>query len=331
MEESDIRNAVFDYFSGRATPLQKQAINVWLEDPSHHDQYYSWLHKWELDHLQAPASWQNAYARTQHRVTHRTLPAESTLPSGNTGPWYSREFRIAAAFVLLSALGISLYLMRDTILYTTVQATYGETKHTMLPDGSQVSLNANSSIRYARFGFGRGQREVSLSGEADFEISRTPDRKLFVVSTSTGLKVTVLGTAFTVFARPRGSQVTLRSGKVALQADRKRADPDIIMAPGDIVSINTAGELSRSHTSRPEHVSSWKEHMITLDRTSLLEISAILEEIYGFRVELNEPELGTRTATGMLPIQNAETALELVSDMFAIHFHREDDKIIFKN
>lgn len=331
MEDTDIKNAVFDFFSGRATPIQKQAVNEWLADVSNHDQYYRWLQEWELAHLQGTASWEEAFSRTQRQVD--SISASEGLPFSpvlkRSGIWKLFPYRAAA--VILFCTSLALYSVRDLIFFQTEKSAYGETRQTVLPDGSVVSLNANSSIRYPRFGFANGRRHVELSGEADFEIRKTADRQPFVVSTATGLRVNVLGTEFTVFARPRGSRVTLRTGKVTLQTNEKTGRRAIIMSPGDIVAINTEGKMSRSHTAKPEDYSSWKDRMITLDRTSLQEISTILEEIYGFRVELNEEGLRERTATGFLPVQNAETALELVSDMFDIHFTHENNIVIFKN
>ncbi len=331
MEYTDIKNAVFDFFSGRATPLQKQAVNGWLAEISNHDQYYRWLQEWELAHLQGKTSWEEAFSRTQRNVDGNSSGEERpAFPvAKKPGIWRVYPYRVAA--VVLFCLSLALYPLRDVIFFQTLKSAYGETMQTVLPDGSVVSLNANSSIRYPRFGFAGGRRHVELSGEADFEIRKTPDRQPFVVSTATGLKVNVLGTEFTVFARARGSRVTLRTGKVALQTSEKTGRRDIIMSPGDIVAISTEGKMSRSHTAKPEHYSSWKDRMITLDRTSLQEISTMLEEIYGFRVELGDEGLADRTATGFLPVQNAEMALELVSDMFDIHFTHENNKVIFKN
>ncbi len=330
MEDLVIKNAALDYFSGRATPLQKQAIEVWLRNPSNHELYYQWLHDWELRHLQAAAAWQGAFAKTRDRVNQNSREkASSSLPKKTVHWRYTYSRSMVAAVFLVALLGLSVYVTRENIFYKTSKAAYGETKQITLPDGSRVSLNANSSVRYPRFGFGQGTRQIELSGEADFEIERTPNRQQFIVSTATGLKITVLGTEFTVLARPRGSQVILRTGKVALQTTQIPENQPIVMSPGDIVAIGTDGKLSRSHTSRPEHYSSWKDHILTLDRTSLREITAILEDTYGFPIELQDPVLGNKTATGLLPVQNADTALELIADMFDISFTRQGDKVIF--
>lgn len=323
---------MLDYLAGQATPLQKKAIEEWLKDSLNHEQYYQWLHDWELSHLQARASWQQAFDRTQRQVGQAMPEVTPFRTISKSSRWWNQyPYQMIAAIFLLTLLGISLYGTRDFIFYKTVKTSYSETRLLTLEDGSQVTLNANSSLRFPRFGFGKGTRLVELSGEADFQIQHLPHHQRFLVVTPTGLHVTVLGTQFTVFARPRRSQVTLRTGKVALQMSQTPKSPAIIMKPGDLVEVNPTGTLKKSHTRTPEHYASWKIHQITLDRTSLREIAAILEESYGFQVELKDPELANRTATGLLPAQNADVALELIADLFDINFTHHENKIIFKD
>lgn len=331
MEEIVIKNAALDYFAGRATPLQKKAIEDWLREPMNHEQYYQWLHEWEINHLQATSSWEKAFNRTQHHIEQDRKVVGTVRSVSVIGWWKHYTFRIVAAIVLFTLFGLFVYKTRDFIFYQTIGTTYGETRKITLSDGSQVTLNANSSLRYPRFGFGKGTRQVELAGEADFEIKHTPKHQRFIVSTATGMTITVLGTEFTVFARPRRSQVILRTGKVALQTHSITKALPIVMKPGDMVAINGVGKLSRTHTAKPERYSSWKNHLIVLERTSLQEIAVMLEETYGFQVELKGPDLANRTATGSLPVQNADVALELIADLFDINFVHHENKVIFKD
>ncbi len=332
MEDQVIKNTVHDYFAGRATPLQKKVIEDWLKDADNHEQYYQWLHEWELNHLQGRASWEDAFQRTQ-QMLHQEPEPEATLQTEHTPVrWWNRTpVRLIAAVLVVAFLGVSFPAVRNLIYYQTSETGYGETRKISFEDGSSVTLNANSSLRYPRFGFGEGTRRVELRGEADFQIEHTPQHQPFIVSIPSGLEVNVLGTQFTVFARSRRSQVTLRSGKVALQMKQAPQASPLVMKPGDLVVVNPSGKLSRSHTAHPEQYASWKDHHLTLNRTSLRELASILEETYGFEVEINDPELASRTATGLLPAENPEATLELIAELFAINFTRHDNRIVFKD
>lgn len=330
MEERVIKNAVQDYFAGQATPLQKKAIELWLKDPDNHEQYYQWIHDWESSHLQAHSAWEAAFDRTQRKV-EQDMPEKEQAGNTLKITWWGNRYRMIAAILIFAIAGALIFFTKDLIFYQTISAAFGETKQFTLPDGSKVTLNSNSSLRIPRFGFNQGSRLVELSGEADFEIRHMLNHRRFVVITSRGLNVEVLGTQFTVFDRPRRSQVTLRTGKVALQVHKGSQAPAIIMKPGDLVIVDNRGKLSQSHTPTPERYASWKDRQITLDRTSLEEIAATLEEIYGFQVEVKGPDLTGRTATGLLPTRNPDTALELIAVLFDINFTRHDNKVIFRD
>ncbi|RRB07236.1 FecR family protein [Larkinella rosea] len=94
-------------------------------------------------------------------------------------------------------------------------------KHVLLPDGSSVVLRKNSQLHYAKV-FTGDKREVYLSGEAFFEVSKNPQKPFFVIAN--GLITKVLGTSFSVKAY--GSEgrviVVVKTGKVSVFAQNDR-------------------------------------------------------------------------------------------------------------
>lgn len=332
MEDIIAKKVFFDYFRGHTTPLQKKAIETWLQNQANHEQYYQWLHEWELTNLQATTSWQEAFLRTQAQV-NQTTPTTSPFVAiaSNRSWWSGYGQKMVAAVLLLTLLGATLFGLKGHILYKTIQVGYGQTQQVKLSDGSVVTLNANTLLRYPRFGFGRGTRTVYLTGEAAFNVQHTPQHQRFVVNTPKGIQVTVLGTEFTVFARPRRSQITLLTGKVALRMNHEPLAPAIIMKPGDLVAVDPSGKWIRGHTKNPQVQVAWKQQRITLERTSLKEIADIIQENYGFEVEIKDPELAGRTATGSFPAHNIDEVLDMITELFAINFTRQNNKIVFKD
>ena len=114
--------------------------------------------------------------------------------------------RIAAILLipLLSILSGYLYFnpvdQKGSIGNLVVHADRGERSGVTLPDGTQVKLNAESSLSYTH-DFGRELRQVNLEGEAYFEVTRNED-KPFVVHTEY-LDIEVLGTSFNVYSYER--------------------------------------------------------------------------------------------------------------------------------
>ena len=142
---------------------------------------------------------------------------------------YWRPIGIAAS-VLLVALLIG-FLLRNSVPDETVVATqYGETQEFTLPDGTEVFLNANSTLRYSA---DETPREVWLEGEAYFQVVKqknglTKRADDFRVHTQ-NLTVRVLGTRFVVDSRKE--QVVLDEGKVEVQP-RTDGQSHLSLAPG---------------------------------------------------------------------------------------------------
>lgn len=340
MEDHINKELLFSYFSGKASPFEKKHIETWLGDLANRNLYYLWMHEWETANPQLSSDWQEAFHATRQRIAETASDPESgngrtafRIKPRSTGLW-----TLVASLLLLLGLG---WLGSDTILFQTVSTTFGETKRYTLPDGSVVALNANTRIRFSRFGFtenllpaflskGMNCREVELTGEADFTVKHLPDHRKFVVKTDKGLNVVVLGTEFTVFNRERRTQVVLRSGKVQLDLSENRKSSHLTMKPGDLVILNE-GKLNLRKIKSPETLSDWKSHRFTFDNTSLDEIANLLRENYGLSVKLEGEGLSERTISGSFPAQNANELIRLVAELYQINYYRDDNSITFTN
>lgn len=337
METIINKTILYAYFSGMATPIQKKAIETWLVGTDNRAQYYQWLHEWELAHLQTAPNWQPAFAQTAARLNTPFRATESGEEPTRTN-WF---WRSANAWLVAATLALLLggWLFVDVIRYETVQTGFGETRALTLPDGSTVTLNANSAVRFNRFGFGtqlpnylsaiQPSRRVYMTGEADFRVRHLPNHQHFVVITPKGLNVTVLGTEFTILGRARKTQVTLRSGKVELTLAQKNEQLPLTMQPGDVVILEPTGQFARRRINNPEAAAAWKNHRFTFEQTSLGEVAALLEENYGLRVTIASPELAARTVSGSFPAHNADDVLKLMADLLQINYTRDNDRVLF--
>ena len=122
----------------------------------------------------------------------------------------------------------------------TVRIPRGMSRRLVLPDGSRVWLNAESSLSYPGSFGGRERREVTLQGEAYFEVA--PDSlHPFVVETA-ALQTQVLGTSFNVRAySPEDTRVTLLRGE--REGERQ--------APGGNCCSDRGKERTAAWTGRP--------------------------------------------------------------------------------
>jgi len=117
--------------------------------------------------------------------------------------------RFVSAAVVLLLLGSISWFWFDGKKSVVIQTAYAQQKMVVLPDQSQVKLNANSTLSFYKNWKNDEVRKVWLTGEAYFEVEKTQraDNKFQVITDD--LKVEVLGTVFNVNARSIATEVFL--------------------------------------------------------------------------------------------------------------------------
>ncbi|RYF46971.1 MAG: DUF4974 domain-containing protein, partial [Cytophagaceae bacterium] len=214
--------------------------------------------------------------------------------------------------------------------YQTIETAFGETRRLTLSDGSQVTLNAHSTLRIPRFGFGNKTRTVWLTGEGAFSISHTPTHQRFIVNTDRGVDVVVLGTEFNVYTRPTGTKVVLSKGAIQLNYTRPaRPKYQLRLKPGDVVNVDSSGLLTQNHTDEPDISSAWSDHRFVFNRTTVREITNLLRDTYNLRVILKSQELASRTITGSFKANNADEFLQVVTGLLEINYKQHDNTVTF--
>jgi len=128
------------------------------------------------------------------------------------------RLKIAVAAMIFIIAGAGYWFKENGVLLAPAQkeiVTTGKRKTVKLPDGSLITLEPNSKLGYPKQ-FTGDTREVSLTGEAFFEVKPNPE-KPFIVRTPYVI-ATVLGTSFNVEAYLNGiARVVVSTGRVKVQ------------------------------------------------------------------------------------------------------------------
>jgi len=234
---------------------------------------------------------------------------------------------VAASFaaVLLITFGIYYYQQPEQITYVT---GYGETKEIILPDSSKVILNANSQLSFINNWEGQTAREINIEGEAFFDVVHKVDHQPFKVFSSQGVSIEVLGTEFNVYNRSEETEVVLSSGLVTLSFPVKEKEGKIVMNPGDLVEFKES-KYQRKQVNTSLYTS-WKDNILNLDETSLEEIIKMAKNNYGIEVEVMNSSALKQTASGSMPLGDAENFMEQISKIFNIEIEQEQSKYLIK-
>ncbi len=136
----------------------------------------------------------------------------------------------------------------------TMRTPRGGQHRLTLPDGSVVWLNAASSITFPPLFQGR-EREVSMTGEAYFEIARDPARP-FYVTVNDRLRVAVLGTSFNINAYDDESSINtvLVEGSVRVNHDNASR----VLTPGQQALVAADGDITLRNDVDLQAETAWK-------------------------------------------------------------------------
>lgn len=268
----------------------------------------------------------------------------------------------AAAILVLAAVGVYQYKkdnkpqVQTTVTYHEVAAKFGTRSYVDLPDGSRLWLNAGSKVRYAD-GFATGTRELTLSGEAYFDIKHDPGQPFLIHAG--GLDVRVLGTSLNVRAYPGDPviETTLIQGKAEIDLPGKAESP-IVLKPNEKVTMRTeafadgAGNKTRTGpaadntqaaettyqrnrvTADPTYgtivETSWVEDKLVFRKEPFRDVAVKLERWYNIRFHFENDKYQDELLTGYFkdqPIKNVMDGLQL---SLGFHYEIAGDSILIK-
>jgi transmembrane sensor len=330
MEASITRELIFGHFANKITPLQRRQIDDWLQTEGNEELYYKWLEEWENSNPEYQPDSELlveeylCYIRSNPRQGNQAGEPHPEQRFKQSRRWWTLTMAAAIAVLVVAAGG---WLTKSRLYYKTYVTNKGEVKRFVLEDGSLVTLNASSRLMVPRWGGGNSSREVTLDGEASFTVRHTADNRKFVVRTTKGFEVVVLGTEFSVFSRSRGARVILNKGKVQVNYQDGSAARQLVMKPGERVSFNEQNQPTLSHASPYSDMSIWQERRFVFEKTKLSDVAQMLEETYGLRVEISSPHLAQRELMGSFRAADLDELLQTISDLLDINIVREADTI----
>jgi transmembrane sensor len=337
MTSSETKSLLFAHFANKTTPLQQRMIEEWLKDEANQERFYSWLVEWENQlpvyqpELEAPLRRFVAHMETIQPFDNESIENNEEPEEVPVVALQSRRFRwmaVAASVLVMLALGG--WFNRNRILYETYQTAYGETRTVQLSDGSTVTLNAHSSLRVPRFGFGDQSREVRLIGEGYFAVRHRADNQKFVVKTANGFDVIVHGTEFTVSTRMHRANVMLRKGKVQVDYGVGNVRKQLMLQPGDLVTLNRPDQPQLRHRVSAQPYSAWTEHRFVFDNMTLAEFGQLLTDNYGLRVQISDKNTAQRTLVGSFQANTADELLQTVSELFDLTVTRQANTVLLE-
>jgi transmembrane sensor len=271
--------------------------------------------RWDVDRL-----WSEQRLRVAAPVRPRQAPRVMLRESSGV--------RFAAAAVVLLAVGTMLYLKSrtapvavtpvasDDSHYSTRRGQYATIQ---LMDGSRVTLAPESRLTIPS-SFADGQRDVSLDGEAIFDVKHDAAHPFRVHAN--GAQIEDIGTRFDLRAYEGETSVTVAvaEGSVALGRDpaasaasaRSRAE-GVVLQRGQIGSLDRAGVVSSARTARVTNVLSWSRGTLSFEGRPLPDVLRDIGRWYDLEVRVPDPHLRARLVTAEFSTQSASEMIDALA------------------
>jgi len=290
-------------------------------------------------------------------------PGEDPLIQYRTGTRRRRTLLVAAACCLLAtAVIVANYIPARSPLAgqkekgkmetgSEVSAGAGSRTQLVLPDGTKVWLNAGSRINYDK-NFGTSLREVTLTGEAFFDVVRNAG-KPFVIHTER-IDIRVLGTRFNVKSYPadKTTEATLINGSIEVSV-KDRPSEKIILKPNEkLVVANDDSTLHRKDPGlqknntneslvtirKPTYEqatgaiieTSWVENKLVFQDEEFGTLARQMERWYGIGMRFDNPALEQLRFTGNFQketIRQALDALKLTDPLKAFNYTIHENQV----
>ncbi|MGF6848726.1 transmembrane sensor [Chitinophaga sp. W3I9] len=207
-------------------------------------------------------------------------------------------------------------------LYNSIITPRGGQYQVTLSDGTKVWLNAASTLRFPA-AFTGAQRQVTLTGEAYFEVAKNADKPFLV--TVNNLQVTVLGTHFNIMAYEDEAVIntTLLEGAVKVSGGNSTA----LLQPGEQAQLRRQGNIRVMKNADLNAVMAWKNRLFWFEQDDIHTVMRQLSREYNIAVEIRGNI--QRHFTGSIPRDvNVSTVLEVLEKTGGVHFTMNNGKII---
>ncbi len=234
---------------------------------------------------------------------------------------------ISTAAVIILILGFSWIFYHNTqsVSIKTI-STLAEIKKIKLPDGTQVILDRYSSIQFPEV-FEEKKRDVRLSGEAYFEVTKNP-AKPFIVETQS-VNIQVLGTHFNVEAYEDDPSVTttLLEGSVAVS--NKKQNGRLILKPNETAIYNKQLATFK-HMKRVDAEKDivWSQDILLFNSVPMHEIALTLSHKFNIKIEIDNASLRNHKFTARFNNhENLYEILDLLKSTGNFSYQKVDNKI----
>jgi transmembrane sensor len=280
---------------------------------------------------------------------NRLMKEINKLPKeGGSGINFSSIWMRAASVIILAIAFAWTWQMISSgrkgpaqkVVYNEIIVPVGEKAQAVLSDGTHVWINSGSRFRYP-VTFGQTSRDVSLQGEAYFDVKKR-GKSEFTVNTH-DVRIVVLGTAFNVKAYPEDmkTQTTVVRGLVRVESREKGINPVLIRpnqmavlkssVPSEVNKMKPIKSLNIENQVNTVVITSWKDQMLVFADETFEDIAIKMERWFNMKIKIEDNRLKQERYTGkFVHNETVYEVLEAIKLTTPIVYTVKNEEIVIK-
>ena len=272
-----------------------------------------------------------AWGKVQSRIHNQISSSQTIIRKFISNPVYRMAAAILVAAVLLVSGYEFFYQPSGSAEMLQLTAVDKVLNTFTLPDGTLVTLNSDTKVFYPKKFVGK-TREVSIEGEAFFEVKPNKNKPFIIHAGKAQIKV--LGTSFSVSAYPATKlvEVIVQTGRVQVM-NKTMETPltdELILIPGDKGTLVYASNTMHKTTNHDPNFLAWKTRNLIFKATSLREVIGNLEKVYKVDIRLDDPKLNELLLTAQFNDYPLDFILKVIENTFKIEVKEENGHYFLK-
>ncbi|MEN7551619.1 FecR domain-containing protein [Rapidithrix thailandica] len=319
------------YLSGELSTEEIGELDMYLANEEYRRQFQTISSQWNIakrNFTQHEFDIQKGKAKLYAKIRRHDASFGAKKKTIHLNPLF---WKVAASVLVLLTLAWWVWQQpaptAPGIVWKEISTQPGQKTILSLGDGTQITLNAGSVLRYPE-SFQDSIRWVHLMGEAFFDVASNPDKPFIVRSGR--LDTRVLGTKFNVksYEEEEIARVSLVEGKVEVTTPSNKK---VVLNPKQEILYQKDRQDITVKEFTPLKVVGWKENTFIMENEPLKNLLPLLERNFGVEIQLTDTQLANCKITADFRGESVWTMLEVLKYTTGIEYDFLNDKTIVLN
>lgn len=333
-------NIVEKYFANQASPSQRHRVLEWFEthDGKHYlkkrvDKDYDLLNNHDL-HSQVP----ELDSEMLYNSIQNQIQKQSCVLSFKRTDWLGYAVKAAAAVMVIFTASVFTVTHQQYVEEQVVEPepvvfqTEDEQHRTItLGDGTMVRMNSNSEIVVSA-DFLQGTREITLYGEAYFDVEHHSEQPFIVHANQSSIEV--FGTAFNVrsLSEEDNVQVAVMEGRVLFNdvSQENTEQHSVTLSKDQYGYLDLYNRTMNVDELAIENYLVWKSGRFVFEELTLQQVCTQLNRIYRVECSFKDEEISEYHLTANFSNESLEKTLSVIALSLDIEFEKDGDQVLWR-